>query len=82
MCIRDSEPLNRQGRLVFNVRERDNLNMQRLEDQFKLIAPRLPAPADGPDCIEGAVWQINQRLQTVRDDAIVIGSRSRNGKRW
>ena len=76
------EPLNRQGRLVFNVRERDNLNMQRLEDQFKLIAPRLPAPADGPDCIEGAVWQINQRLQTVRDDAIVIGSRSKNSKRW
>lgn len=76
------EPLNRQGRLVFNLEEAGNPNMQRLEEQFKLIAPRLPAPADGPDCIEGAVWQINNKLSELQPDSVVFGGRRHNSKRY
>lgn len=76
------EPLNRQGRLVFNIDEKGNPNMQRLEEQFKLIAPRLPAPADGPDCIEGAVWQINNKLSELKPDSVVFGGRRCNRKRY
>ena len=76
------EPLNRQGRLVFNIKEQGNPHMQRLKEQFKLIAPRLPAPADGPDCIEGAVWQINQKLSELKPDSVVFGGRRHNRKRY
>jgi hypothetical protein len=64
------EPLNRQGRLVLNAAKKDDPHFRRLEDQFLLLTPRLPAPADGPDCIEGAVWQIQQRNMTLADGAI------------
>lgn len=76
------EPLNRQERLIFNIEEAGNPNMQRLEEQFKLIAPRLPAPADGPDCIEGAVWQINNKLSELQPDSVVFGGRRLNSKRY
>ena len=48
------EPLDRNGALIFNVKEQDNPDMQRLVDQFKLFTLQLKYPADGPDCIEGA----------------------------
>ena len=37
--------------------------MKRLAEQFLLFTPQLKAPADGPDCIEGAVWILNQKIQ-------------------
>lgn len=76
------EPLNRQGRLILNTDEKSNPHMQRLEEQFLMIAPSLPAPADGPDCIEGAVWQVNQRMASYNADAVVIGVRRKNKKRY
>lgn len=76
------EPLNRQARLVFNDAEKGNPNMQRLEEQMLAVAPGLPAPADGPDCLEGAVLQTNIKLTSVSADAIVIGRARRNSKRW
>lgn len=76
------EPLNRQGRIVLNQVEEGNPHMKRLEEQFLMIAPKLPAPADGPDCIEGAVWQVNQRLASYNANALVIGKRSSNPKRY
>ena len=76
------EPLNRTGRLVLNEDEKGNPHMQRLEEQFTLIAPSLPAPADGPDDIEGAVWIINSKLTELRPDAITIGVRHHSKKRY
>lgn len=76
------EPLARQGRLVFNSAERGNPQMQRLEDQFRLFAPKLPAPADGPDCIEGAVWQISRKLSELQPDSIIFGGHRHNSKRF
>jgi phage terminase large subunit-like protein len=60
------EPLNRQGRLIFNERERENPHMLRLEEQMKAIEPALPAHDDGPDALEGAVWIINNKLNVFQ----------------
>lgn len=49
-----AEPLNRQGRIVLNQARRSNPHME-TAGQFLMIAPKLSC--DGPDCIEGAVWQ-------------------------
>lgn len=59
------EPLNRAGRMILNERERDNPHMQRLEEQFKLVQPGLPAPADGPDAVEGAYFILNQKVAAL-----------------
>ncbi len=53
------EPMNREGNLIFNEKERDNPHMKRLEDQFKLFTLRLNYPADGPDAVEGGNRMIN-----------------------
>ena len=59
------EPINRNGMLVLNEAEKGNPHMQRLEEQFKLFTPQLKAPADGPDCIEGAVYILNERIRIL-----------------
>ena len=68
------EPLNRQGRLVFNEDERQSPHMRRLEEQFKAIEPSLPSHDDGPDAVEGAVWIINNKLR-VLDKIKVLGKK-------
>lgn len=75
------EPVNRLGNLILNIEEQGNPHMQRLEEQFLLVAPGLPAPADGPDCIEGGKWWIDQKLQTLAGGTITIGGKRRNSKR-
>ena len=49
------EPMNREGRLVLNVEEQNNPHMKRLEEQFLMFSLQLKYPADGPDCVEGAL---------------------------
>lgn len=58
------EPLNRDGRLIFNVAEQENPHMKRLAEQFSLFTLTLKYPADGPDLVEGG-WRIirNKRHQ-------------------
>lgn len=56
------EPLNRDGRLILNIREKTNPHMQRLEEQFMSVAPRLPVSVDGVDAVEGAVYMLNNRI--------------------
>lgn len=55
------EPLSREGRLVFNIDEKDNPHMQRLVDQFSLFTLQLKYPADGPDCVEGGYRAIREK---------------------
>ena len=76
------EPLIRQGWLVLNIGERDNPHMKRLEEQFLLLNRQMKSPADGPDCIEGAVWIINQWISTLREGAITIGKSRHASKRY
>lgn len=59
------EPICRTGRLIFNVKEKDNPNMKRLIEQFKLFSPSMKAPADGPDAVEGAVFICNNKILSV-----------------
>lgn len=64
------EPLNRQQRLVLNIDKKDNPHFRRLEEQFLLLTPRLSAPADGADCIEGGVWYLARRMASVHPESI------------
>lgn len=76
------EPLNRAGLLVLNEAERGNPHMKRLEEQFLLINPKLTAPADGPDCVEGGIWLINQKIATLNEDNYTIGRSKRGVKKF
>ena len=76
------EPLNRLGKLILNIDEKDNPHMKRLEEQFKLVNRAMKSPADGPDCIEGGVWIINQKIGTLSSDSYSIGQKSITKKRY
>lgn len=74
------EPLNRMGKLILNEKEKENPHMKRLEEQFMLINAQMRGPADGPDCIEGGVWIINEKITSLRSDAMRIGRNKINRK--
>ena len=57
------EPIDRNGAWLFNEDEKDNPHMAELLDQFKLFEMTMPYPADGPDCVEGAIAELKRRLQ-------------------
>jgi hypothetical protein len=66
------EPLNRQGRLLLNADKKDDPHFRRLEEQFLLLTPRLSAPADGADCIEGGVWWLQRKNAVLAEGAIAL----------
>ena len=72
------EPLNRQQRLVLNVDQRNNPHFRRLEEQFLLLTPRLGAPADGADCVEGGVWWLQRKSSAMADGAMAVFHHSSN----
>lgn len=75
------EPLNRLGCLILNIAEKDNPHMKRLAEQFLLINPLMKAPADAPDCIEGGVWKINEKLSQFEVANFQSFSKGTNNKR-
>ena len=75
------EPLNRQGRLILNEREKGNPHMVRLEEQFLLVNPQLKAPADGPDCVEGGVFIANIKNAHFSVTEIKMGKTSTKNKK-
>ena len=76
------EPLNRAGNLIFNIAEKENPHMQRLEEQFKLFDDGLPAPADGPDAVEGGYFVAQRKVVAITPTAWSIGTRPVNKKRY
>ena len=76
------EPLNRSGNLIFNIAEKENPHMQRLEEQFKLFDDGLPAPADGPDAVEGGYFVAQRKVVAITPTAWSIGTRPVNKKRY
>lgn len=76
------EPLNRQGNLILNEAEKGNPHMQRLEEQFLMVNPRLTAPADGVDCVEGGFFVANQKMSALAPNAITFGTRNTNSKKY
>ena len=57
------EPIDREGRWIFNAEERDNPMMQELIEQCKLFELSLPYPADGPDSLEGGIRALDDKLR-------------------
>jgi len=58
------EPLNRLGLLVFNIDEKDNPHMQRMEAQMLGIS-KSSKLMDGPDCVEGGVWILQNNYSDI-----------------
>ena len=75
------EHLNRDGQLIFNEAEKDNPNMKRLAEQFRLFSMQLKTAADGPDCIEGAVWILNEKISAIAPGNWKTWSKATNKKR-
>ena len=65
------EPMNRDGRLVLNIEQRDNPHMKRLEEQFLMFALTLKYPADGPDCVEGALRWIKDKTVAAEPTEVI-----------
>lgn len=75
------EPLNRDGKMIFNIKEKDNPHMKLLDSQFKSINPRLSAPADGPDSVEGGYWIANTKLLLLQPESIRAFGKNHKNKR-
>ena len=54
------EPLNRMGNLIFNKALKDDPHMRRMHDQMLGVSEKAIV-MDGPDCLEGASWIIQNR---------------------
>ena len=76
------EPLNRAGNMILNIAEKDNPHMQRLEEQFTLFDDGLPAPADGPDAVEGGYFVAQRKTVAVSASSWVAGTKPTNKKRY
>ncbi len=75
------EPLNRMGLLVFNIDEKDDVHMKRLEAQFKSVSANSKT-MDGPDAVEGGVFIVQQKINAVTADSIFWQRRTPNNKRF
>lgn len=76
------EPLNREGNLILNEKERDNPHMKELEDQFKLFTMTLKYPADGPDAVEGGIRKVNQTRAAVEPPVKIKAAQTRNSNKY
>lgn len=76
------QPLNANGKLYLNEREKNNPNMINLVDQFKAFAPGSRAHDDAPDAVEGAVWIINNKEIARAAGNITVIKRKPNSKRF
>jgi len=75
------EPINRDGQLILNEDEKENPHFTELETQFKLFSPKMKYPADGPDCIEGAKFIIDEKERSIQPDSFKIGTITHNDKK-
>lgn len=76
------EPINREGDLIFNIEERDNPHMKRMENQFRLFTLRLKYPADGPDCVEGGNRILNKKLLDIAPPILIRTSQKRTNNKY
>lgn len=74
------EPLNRSGKLILNIAEKDNPHMQRLKEQFMAVTPTLKMAVDGVDAVEGGIYILNNKVQSLTTAAFI--KRPLNKKRY
>jgi hypothetical protein len=75
------EPLNRDGKLWFNIDYKDTPHGVAMRGQFKALGPTSKAHDDGPDAVEGAVWTINSK-QINDVGRITVMRKTTNSKRF
>lgn len=75
------EPLVRLGLLVFNIYEKENPHMKRLEKQF-LTAKPTSKELGGPDAVEGAVHVIKEKIIAITPGSVKVYKPKRNAKRF
>lgn len=66
------EPIHRKGELIFNEKEKLDPNMITFEQQW-LSVDEGSATMDGPDALEGGVWQIQNKTGLQEDTTWVTG---------
>lgn len=76
------EPLNRMEKLWFDERLKDSPHMKAMEAQFLALSPTSRAHDDGPDCVEGAVFEVNRKTSANVSKIQVLASNRVNPKRW
>jgi predicted phage terminase large subunit-like protein len=76
------EPLHRNGQLYLNDSERHNPHMVRLVEQFTAFAPGSRAHDDGPDAVEGAIWQIINKENNAQASQINSFARTERPRRY
>ncbi len=59
------EPLNRTNRLIFNIKEKENPHMKRMQDQMLSVSESATV-LDGPDMLEGGVYKLSKKQRKKR----------------
>ncbi len=75
------QPINEAGYLIFNIDEKDNPHMKRLEAQFKSASPN-SRTMDGPDCIEGGTHIIKHKTAVAAATSIQSVDINAHSKRY
>ena len=76
------EPLNRNEKLIFNKKLKGSDHMKNMEDQFLALSPTSRAHDDGPDSVEGGVWQVNNKIASDTSQIQTMAGGRKNNKRW
>lgn len=72
------EPLDREGRIIFNEEEQNNPWMKELREQFMLFDEQMKYCADGPDAVEGGYSLIADKQKSLEPvTTISVNSMSR-----
>lgn len=74
------EPLNRNQKLWFNKKEKDNPHMKRMEEQMLALEPALSAHDDGPDSLHGGISLGKEKAHLMNPP--VFGKKKGNIKRY
>lgn len=75
------EPLNTNGKLIFDEELRDTPDMKEFEFQFLALSPKSRANDDAPDCVEGGVFIINHKSLGVTASPKII-QKQKSNKRY
>lgn len=75
------EPLVRLGLLIFNIDEKDDPHMKRLEKQFTSAKPT-SRELGGPDAVEGGKRIIDKKIIAVAAGSIKVYNKPKNAKRY
>jgi hypothetical protein len=70
------EPLNSNGKLIFNKKEKSNPHMIRLAEEFLDFSEQ--NVSDGPDAVEGAVWILQNKLRKAKGIIVKTKSNKKN----